>query len=193
MERKIAFVTTNPHKYAEVADILKQYPVTLEHLNLSYPEDHDASMEEIARTASQNLAQQLNRAVILEDTGLFFEAFPGFPGALPKFVFNTLGYAGIFKLLEGGNRSAYFETVAGYCEPGKSPVTFTGRMPGTITTQVYDEEKDAMPYDRIFIPSGQQVTISSMSMEQKNSFSQRAQAFRQFGEYIKKAYGNRTQ
>ncbi len=190
MSSSVAFITTNPHKFAEVADILANYPLTLEHLNRSYPEDHDASMSEIARTSAQSLALELQRPVILEDTGLFFTAYPGFPGALPKFVFNTLGYDGIFKLLQGSDRSAYFETVAGYCEPGQEPLTFTGRMSGVITDQVFDLDQDAMPYDRIFIPTGEAVTISSLTMAQKNTFSQRAQAFRQFGEYIKKTYGN---
>jgi inosine/xanthosine triphosphate pyrophosphatase family protein len=41
-----------------------------------------------------------------------------------------------------------------------------------------------MPYDKIFIPEGKTKTISDMAVEEKNSFSQRAQAFKKFGEYI---------
>jgi XTP/dITP diphosphohydrolase len=180
----VSFVTTNKHKFEEVADVLKNYPVTLEHLDQSYPEDHDAGMAQIAAAAAKNLSRELNKPIILEDTGLFFETYPGFPGALPKFIFNTLGYKGIFKLLKNENRAAYFETVAAYCQPNQEPQLFSGKMAGVITEEVFDEDKDAMPYDRIFIPKGEDVTISSMSMTQKNSFSQRAQAFRAFGEYI---------
>ena len=182
---KITFITTNKHKFEEVKDILKDYPIELEHLAMEYEENHDESMEEIATAAAKKLANELKRPVVLEDTGLFFEAYQGFPGALPKFVIKTLGYKGIFKLLAGESRAAYFKTAAAFSEPGQEPVLFAGIMKGEITEKIYNEDVDAMPYDRIFIPDGKTVTISGMTLEEKNSFSQRAQAFRKFGEYIK--------
>ncbi|MBT4277911.1 XTP/dITP diphosphatase [Candidatus Falkowbacteria bacterium] len=183
---KIVFVTTNKHKFQEVRDVLKDYPVELEQLDMEYEENHDDQIEDIARDAVKKLANELNKPVILEDTGLFFEAYDGFPGALPKFVYNTLGYKGIFKLLENEKRDAYFKTVAAYCKPGEEAVLFEGVMKGVITEKVYNQDKDAMPYDRIFIPEGKTKTISEMSLEEKNSFSQRAKAFKEFGEYITK-------
>jgi XTP/dITP diphosphohydrolase len=183
---KISFVTTNKHKFAEVQDILAAFNIAIEHVVLDYEENHDASMEQIAREAAAKLATELARPLMLEDTGLFFDAYPEFPGALPKFVFNTLGYKGIMKLLVGEPRGAYFKTVAAYCEPGQAPQLFTGTMAGTLTEEVFDADKDFMPYDRIFIPAGQDKTISRLSMAEKNSFSQRGQAFRKMGEYIKK-------
>jgi len=41
-----------------------------------------------------------------------------------------------------------------------------------------------MPYDRIFIPEGESKTISDMTMEEKNTLSQRSKSFREFGDYI---------
>ncbi len=183
---KIAFITTNTHKFAEVQDILAPFGIEVEHLSLEYEENHDASMEDIARQAAQKLSAELQRPLMLEDTGLFFDAYPNFPGALPKFVFNTLGYKGIMKLLADEERGAYFKTVAAYGEPGKKPHLFEGMMRGVITEKVFDEDKDFMPYDRIFIPDGYTKTISRLSMAEKNSFSQRAQAFRKMGEYLQK-------
>lgn len=184
LKMKIYFVTTNKHKFQEAKDVLSEYPIILEQLNLEYEENHDQSMEEIVRTASKKLANRLNKPIILEDTGLFFEAYNNFPGALPKFVFNTLGYKGIFKLLEGGSKRAFFRTIAAFCEPGKEPVLFEGIMKGKMTRKVHNLDKDAMPYDRIFIPEGKDKTISDMTLKEKNSFSQRAEAFRKFGEFI---------
>lgn len=180
---EIAFVTTNRHKFQEVQGILRPYPLDLVHLNREYPENHDASMDDIAREA-MNLSRELQRPLVLEDTGLSFEAYPAFPGALPKFVFTTLGYKGILKLLEGESRNAHFRTVAAYCAPGEDPVLFDGTMRGRIAEEVHNEDIDVMPYDRLFIPEGKSVTISDMRLEEKNTFSQRAQAFRKFGEYV---------
>lgn len=99
-------------------------------------------------------------------------------------LFNTLGFKGIFKLLEGEKRNAYFKTVAAYCEPGSEPVLFEEVIRGVITEEVHNPDKDEMPYDKIFIPENKTKTISDMDLEEKNSFSQRAGAFRKFGEYI---------
>lgn len=187
---RIAFITTNKHKFQEVQDILKDYPIELEHLSMEYEENHDFSIEEIARSAAKKLAEKLKRPVVVEDTGLFFEAYPGFPGALPKFVFNALGYAGILKLLKAGDRRAYFKAVVGFCEPSQSPALFKGTMKGNITEEVYDIDKDVMVYDRIFIPKGKDQVISKMSLKEKNSFSHRRKAFLKFGEYIVKRTKN---
>ena len=185
--KKVYFVTTNKQKFQEVSDVLKDYPIELEHLNLEYEENHDSSMEEIAKGAAKKLAEELRKAVIVDDTGLFFEAFPGFPGALPKFVFKSLGYRGILKLIEGENRRAYFKTVVGFCEPGKEPLLFEGEMYGQITEEVYGLEKDedAMPYNRIFIPDGETRPIVDTTLQERNKFLQRAKAFIKFGEWIK--------
>ncbi|MBW2977883.1 non-canonical purine NTP pyrophosphatase [Candidatus Woesearchaeota archaeon] len=183
---RIYFVTTNKHKFQEVKDILKDYPIELEQLDMSYEEDHDLSMEGIAKKAAKKLADELQKPIVLEDTGLFFEAYEGFPGALPKFVINSIGFKGIFKLLNGESRKAYFKTVAAFCEPGKEPVLFEGIMNGIITEKVHNPEKDEMPYDKIFVPEGYDKTISEIPFEEKKSYSQRGKAFRKFGEYIKK-------
>jgi len=183
-KEKIVFVTTNKHKFQEVKDILRDYPIELERASLEYEENHDQGIEEIARTAAKKLANELKKPVVVEDTGLFFEAYHNFPGALPKFVINSLGFKGIFKLLKGESRKAYFKTAAAFCGPGGRPVLFEGIMKGKITKKVYNINKDAMLYDKVFIPEGQTKTISSLTMGEKNSLSQRAEAFRKFGEYI---------
>jgi len=167
-----------------VAAVLGEFGIKVEQLDMEYEENHDASLEEIAKGAAQKLAIELNKAVVVEDTGLFFTAYPNFPGALPKFVYESLGYKGIFKLLEGEDREAYFKTVAAFCAPEGEPVLFTATMRGQVTEEVHNEEADVMPYDKIFIPEGESVTISDMTMEKKNSFSQRGQVFRQLGEWF---------
>ncbi len=183
---KIYFITTNKDKFNEVKDILKDYPVELENLDIEYTEDHDQSMDVIAKTAAKKLADELKKPIVLEDTGLFFDAYNNFPGALPKFVIKTIGFKGIFKLLDGESRKAYFQTFAAFCEPGKEPVLFEGVMKGEIIREIpEDKETEYMPYDLIFIPEGGDRTISKMTLQEKNSFSQRAKSFKKFGKYIK--------
>ena len=184
--RKLAFITSNKHKFAQVELVLKKYKIKLEHVAIDYPEDKEKEMKEISLEAAKNLAEKLNRPVIVEDTGLYFMAYNNFPGAQPKFVFNSLGFRGIFKLLEGENREAYFKSVIGYCEPGKEPLSFEGEMRGKIIDKVVLPEKDAMPYEHIFVADGYSEAFVEMDIELKNSFSQRGKATKKLGDYLLK-------
>lgn len=186
---KIAFVTTNKGKFEEVESLFKTYGIEVKWLKQKYEEDSDDTIEDTAKKAAKKLADELKMPIVLEDTGLFFEAYEGFPGPSPKFVFSTLGYKGIFKLLDGESRKAYFQTIAAYCKPGDDPVTFSGEMRGEITTKIFNLDKDinSLPYDRIFIPEGKKVTISDMTMDEKNQLSQRSVAFRKLAEFLKKS------
>ncbi|MCK5539170.1 MAG: hypothetical protein KAI79_20275 [Bacteroidales bacterium] len=183
--RKLTIVTTNKHKFEEMSAVLFDFDIELKQLIKEYPEDKELEMREIALVAAKNLANELNEEVIVEDTGLYFEAYNNFPGAQPKFVYNSLGFKGIFKLLEGEDRKARFKTVIGCCKPGEEAVAFEGEMKGEISDKVFSEEKSAMPYDYIFIPDGYNRAIVDMSLEEKNSFSQRGKATRLLGEYLK--------
>lgn len=184
--KSILFITTNKHKVEEINAVLKEFDIAVEQKVREYAEDKETDMEEIAKRAAKELSRELGEPLIMEDTGLFFKSYSNFPGAQPKFVYKGIGYDGIFRLLDGKDRSAYFKTVIGYCEPGSEPVCFEGTMEGQITSEVFDPEADAMPYDRIFIPTGYTEPIVRMDLIKKNSFSQRGKAARQLGEYLSK-------
>lgn len=181
---KLIFVTSNKHKVEEIGFELEKYGIELEQSNIGYEENKDESMVEVAKRASKQLAEKLRKPVIMEDTGLFFSAYNNFPGAMPKFVFNGIGFEGIFRLLEGKDRSAHFKTVIGYCEPNNEPIIFEGEMFGAIIDQVREPEKEGMPYARIFVPDGKKLTCIEMEKEEKSSVSQRSKAARKLGEYL---------
>jgi len=183
--KKITLITTNEKKAKEIALALKPYNVELEHQGIKYSEDKEAGMEEVCTVAAKELANKLNKNVMVDDTGIFFEACNNFPGALPKFVIKGIGLDGILRLLKGQNRDAHFETVIGYCEPGGEPKCFNGVMRGKITREVVKPVNEKMPYDSIFIPHGLDCPISKMTLEEKNEISQRAKAVRKLGEYLK--------
>ncbi|MCX8147232.1 MAG: non-canonical purine NTP pyrophosphatase [Candidatus Woesearchaeota archaeon] len=182
---KISFVTTNRHKFEEAKKVLSEFDIDLEWVNEELPE-YEECIEEIAKQKARYAAKKLRKAVVVEDTGVFFEAYKIFPGPRPKFVFNSIGYEGIMRLLEGKMRRAFFKTAVGYCRPGKRPIVFSGIMKGRITKKVFDKNKDVMPYERIFVPENKKKTLSQMSREEKNLISHRAKAFRRLGRFLKK-------
>jgi len=183
--KEITFITTNKHKVKEISAVLREYNIKVKQLKLNYEEDKEDTMEEVSKKAAKILANKLKQPVIVEDTGLFFKAYNNFPGALPKFVIQGIGFAGIFRLLKNKNRQAYFKTVIGYCQPNKKSIIFSGKMHGRIANKVVKRKTDAMLYDHIFVPKGYSKAIVEMSMEEKNSFSQRGKAARKLGKYLK--------
>jgi non-canonical purine NTP pyrophosphatase (RdgB/HAM1 family) len=183
---KLTFVTTNRAKFNEVKGLLKSYDIELEQLDISYEEDHDKTISEIAANASLSLANRLKKPIVVDDTGVFFSAYKNFPGPLAKFVFQNLGYKGIFKLLKNESREGYFETAIGFCRPGGKPQVFLGRLKGRFVEKKKLKNPGHLPYMQIFIPKGFSKTIDNFSSEEKNQISHRTQAFRQLGEYLLK-------
>lgn len=182
--RKLAFITTNKHKFLEIAEILKQYDIEVEHLDMDYEEAKEDEMAAVCKKASKLLADKLNKPLIVEDTGLFFKAYKNFPGPHPKFVINSLGFEGIFRLLKDQDHSAYFKTVIGYCEPGQEPIIFEGEMNGKILDKIIKPDVEDMPYNHIFMPEGTDKAVIDLTLSEKVAINQRGAAARALGEFL---------
>ncbi|MCG2695529.1 non-canonical purine NTP pyrophosphatase [Candidatus Parcubacteria bacterium] len=182
--KEIIFITTNKHKVKEISAVLKEYNIKVKQLKMDYEENKEDSMEEVSKKAAKLLSAKLNKTVIVEDTGIFFNAYTNFPGALPKFIFNSIGFDGIFRLLKDKDRGVYCKTAIGYCEPGKKPKIFTGKIYGKITNKIIKPKKETMPYNHIFIPDGEKKAVVEMSADKWNSISQRGKASRKLGEFL---------
>ena len=125
---KIYFVTCNKCKVNEVQKIvggkylIKQIPIDYPELRSDYP-------EEIAKLAAKQLADKLNKPIIVEDSGLFIKALNGFPGTSSAYIHKRIGLKGILKLMKGvKNREAMYVSAVAYCEPGKDSVSFLGSI-----------------------------------------------------------------
>ncbi|MCS7138837.1 MAG: non-canonical purine NTP pyrophosphatase, partial [Crenarchaeota archaeon] len=112
-------------------------------------------------------------------------ALNGFPGVYSSYVYKKIGCEGILKLLSGvTDRSAYFMTALAYGEPNKRIEIFKGRIDGEIT--LGKRGGSGFGYDPIFIPLGSNLTFAEMSVEDKNRFSHRAKALREFASWFLK-------
>ncbi|MEM4267885.1 MAG: non-canonical purine NTP pyrophosphatase [Candidatus Woesearchaeota archaeon] len=178
------FVTTNNGKYREAKEILKQFGITLMKINDEKPELQDLDMKRIVVHSAMVLSKKHRKSVIVEDSGLYLEAYRMFPGTLTRLVHHCIGFDGLFKLLEGKSRKAYFRSVVGYCEPGKNPIVFEGILRGSIADKPYKGAHPRLVHDEIFIPDGYERTLSLM-LEEKQKISHRRQAFEKLGEYLK--------
>jgi XTP/dITP diphosphohydrolase len=195
MQQKTAFsfLTGNPHKFQEAKEALAQFPgIELSQIIEEKTEfkDDNASdpISEIAKKAALEALKKYKVPVAVEDAGIFFTAYPGFPGLNTKWVMRNIGYDGILRLLDGKDRTVYFRSIVAYCEPsylqrGEEPMLFEGRIDGSISAEVIGKNMDCMDYDRIFIPLGETQAFS-LIMEVKRKMSHRKIAFQKLGEFL---------
>ena len=182
---KITFVTSNMNKAKEVALILENFGIHVEHVNLRLTEIQSASLEEIAKASATEAADRVGKPVIVEDSGLFIKSLNGFPGPFSSYVQKTIGNKGVLKLMSGmDDREASFKSVVGYCDSKGKASSFTGDVPGKIS---HRERGEVWAFDPIFIPDeGGGKTYAEMGTVEKNRISHRRRALESFARWYLK-------
>lgn len=173
----VRYVTSNPGKAREAAALLGTDVETVEY---EYLEPQADDLEPVARYGAEAAFAGLpgDEPVIVDDAGLFIEAFDGFPGPYSSYVEDTLGIERVADLVLGeSDRRASFRAVIGYCD-GSSTETFAGRVRGRI---VAPRGEGGFGYDPIFERGDR--TFAEMSVEEKNAHSHRARALERFAEW----------
>ncbi len=169
----INFATSNKNKVREFRQILEPQ-IKVIHTEMSYPELRSDNPEEIARHSAEMLANELKKAVVVEDSGLFIKALNGFPGTCSAYIHKRIGLQGILRLMEGvKGRDCVYRSAVAYCEPGKNPVSFLGEEKGSVAESV--RGTFGFGHDPIFIPEGSDKTYGEMqNAEEIKKFRRRA-------------------
>ena len=178
---KIYLITKNQHKVEEISIVMKEFKIEVEQIAEEKVEDKNMSLTEVVEYNVKLFYKKYKKPIVVDDTGVFFKAYPNFPGNQPKRYFQELGYPGLLKKLEGKNKEAYFKTVVGYYD-GSNLKTFTGILECTADTKVNDMDVDVLPYERILMVDNK--PLSKFSREDKNKISHRANAFRKLGKWL---------
>ncbi|MDD4878470.1 MAG: RdgB/HAM1 family non-canonical purine NTP pyrophosphatase [Candidatus Nanoarchaeia archaeon] len=175
---KLFFVTGNRDKFEEVKKVTDRHGIELEWSDVDVVEQKLKTEKEVSIAKALSALKILNKPVLVEDTGIYFEAYRDFPGPNAKVVFNGVGINGILKLLEGKPRKAKFVTSFAFATPKMHPVAFIGECEGRIAEK--PSEVIDFAYDAIFIPDGESRTFSEMGKEEKEKHSHRAKALEEF-------------
>ncbi|MDR1721481.1 MAG: XTP/dITP diphosphatase [Methanobrevibacter sp.] len=182
----ITFITGNQHKVKEAEKIFHKFNVELEHIDLGYCEPQ-GSLEDVAKAGAKYAASKLNRAVIVEDAGLFIKALNGFPGTYSSYVQETIGNQGILRLMEPfsnvDERYAEFRSVIGYCAPNIEPKIFLGHVQGEIAFE--EKGNKGFAFDPLFYVRDFDKTFGELSTEEKNQFSHRRNSLEIFINWYK--------
>lgn len=194
--KRITFVTGNKNKLAEVQRLLltsSQYEggsnqalsqFIIDSAKIDLPE-LQGSPHDIAIEKCRLAAQELQSAVMIEDTSLCFHDLNGLPGPYIKWFLDGIGLEGLNKMLDGFNndRRAYAQTIIAFCDgAGNQVQLFKGQTDGKI---VRPRGNTNFGWDPIFEPvEGGGKTYAEMDKDEKNAISHRGRAFHKFREYL---------
>jgi len=192
---KILVATTNPGKFKEIKNLFRAESkyfdlVSLSDLPISAPcVEQCTTFEENASQKSIFYSRMAkNLLTVAEDSGLEVEALGKEPGI------HSARYAGpdssdrenIKKLLGKmrglPNRKACFIALVSLSRNGKQIQSFTGRVEGIILDSPKGE--NGFGYDPVFYFPPRGKTFAELSVEEKNRFSHRAQAFQKLKEFL---------
>jgi XTP/dITP diphosphohydrolase len=185
---KILLATNNKNKKKEIKEILKgiNYKILSgDELNLNIIiEESGNTYEENALLKARKYAEKSNYLTISEDSGLEIDYLQGKPGIYSaRFVKGTDQdrYLKILNVMHGipsSKRRAKFICVAGLYDPLLSRFySFRGESDGYITTKPIG--KKGFGYDPIFFNNKLGKTNAQASVEEKNKYSHRTEAFKQ--------------
>lgn len=185
---RLNFLTGNAGKLAEAQALFGPLGHQVEAFDgeVIEPQAEDLSAVALAKIAQgvELLAAEgrLEEGLLVEDSGLFIDALPAFPGVYSAHVLRSIGCEGILRLLDE-ERGAHFMTVAAYWT-GEAVEVFVGRCTGSIATEIRGER--GFGYDPIFIPhdGDGELTFAEMAPEAKNAISHRGRALRALAEFL---------
>jgi len=169
MFSQFKFVTGNPNKVKEAVDILK---VPLEQVKVKELfEIQTQDLDELIRHKCHQAYQALKSPVIVEDSGLQFNAWKGLPGALVKWFENTVGCEGMLKMLQSFEDRSAKAICCLAIHDGRSIHVVRGEVNGSIANEI--RGGNGFGWDVFFIPEGYKKTYAEMESKEKNAISHR--------------------
>jgi|TARA_B100001250_G_scaffold186669_1_gene160467 XTP/dITP diphosphohydrolase len=181
---RILFATGNQNKINEANILFSELGHSVEGLIINgelpnFIEPQSPNLEDVAASKLKQAMSLIEGteleecAIMVEDSGLFIDQFPGFPGVFSSFVYDSIGLMGILNLL-GNSSNRYAEYRAVTLLQWKNKIwESSGICKGTISNEKLGD--GGFGYDPIFIPQqGNGSTFSQMSSKQKSLISHRS-------------------
>lgn len=186
----ITIVTWNTGKYRQISWLLHDFfPCVQQNIDLLEPQSND--MVAVSSTKARQVFEMVQWPVLVDDSGIYFSAYPDFPGVFSKYMFQSLGVEWLRRLfLQQPNTDAYFQCVLSYMDATlPSPVQFVGRVEGVIDFRFLESiviDKH-LPYDAIFRADGMDV-VAQLDMSTFESLHHRAKATTSARQWLAERY-----
>lgn len=157
----------------------------MDHVALELPEIQSLDLEAVLRAKGDEAWRQLERSLVVEESGLDLAALGGFPGPLVKWMLDAAGAAGIGRTAVAlGDARAVARCSLLYRwgpAPGDCLVA-----PAAVAGQVVSPPRGdgGFGWDVVFVPAGQRHTNAEMAAEEKDRLSPRGLAWRALARHL---------
>lgn len=181
--KKINFVTSNTGKIASLKRLLKQHELNIEVVpqKLDLVEPQADTVNDVSRSKAMQAFSILREPVVVEDGGFYIETLGDFPGVYAKYVLDTIGVAGIMKLMDGKeNRRARFCSCTSFVDIDGNLLQFENDISensgGTIVTKKANVSCPHAWSDiwYIYQPNRCDRTLSELTNEELNDYEMSA-------------------
>jgi len=175
------FATTNQGKLKEASTILG---VEVVGIPLEIDEIQSLDPIEVATKKARSYWSSLKKSLFVEDVALFIDSINGLPGTYIDAFMKALGNEGILEVLKSDEqRDATAQTTIVYVDVKGNNHLFVGRTIGSIALK---PRGGGFGWDPIFIPKGSKKTFGEMTMGEKNKYSMRSKALKEFKKWLDK-------
>jgi len=182
MSLTLYFATSNSDKVREAQAILG---LPIQQISMDIPEIQSLDVEEVVRVKALAAYNQTGKMTMVEDTGLYLDAWNGLPGAFIRWFLKTVKNDGICRMLASEvNRKATAKTSVAFFD-GSSHHVFSGEVHGTVPLVPVGDS--GFGWDSIFQPDECGKTFAQMTDEAKNQISMRRIALEKLRQYLTSA------
>lgn len=162
------FATSNRGKLREAAAILG---LPIEQIDVDLAEIQALDVEVVVREKAIAAYRATGKPALVDDTGFYVEAWHGLPGALVRWFVQTVGPAGICRMLDGVASRAVVARTAVALFDGSETIVSSGEVRGEVLPAPIGA--GGFGWDAIFRPEGSDKTFAEMGDEEKNAHSMR--------------------
>lgn len=179
--RDLRFLSANPHKIAEVQEILTPHHIRVVGVSKKIEEIQTDDVRRLVRDKVTKAFAILGRPVFVEHTGLELAGLNGLPGGLTQVFWDRLQADAFCELARGlSEQKVVARTTIGYCD-GRRLHFFDGAVTGSVAESPRGARD--FQWDCIFVPDNETRTFAEMGTD-KNMISMRRLALDALGAHF---------
>ncbi len=178
---EVYYATGNKAKFEEARTFLSNNAPEIQLHNYDVDLDELQTLDQrvIAVHKARQAWEHLRKPVLIDDAGLYFEKYNQFPGTLSKYVYEGIGFEGLFKLVQPGDAASFKLTLVYWYGPEQYQV-FEERADGTIVARK-GSGPTGLPFLQIFAPTGRTESYAELrTTPEWPLYNPRARALRAF-------------
>jgi non-canonical purine NTP pyrophosphatase (RdgB/HAM1 family) len=186
---KIKFVSTNRDKAKVLERCLAAVGQGLERVELPITEPQGSTVEAVARDKARQAFALIGTPCVVEDSGLCVDALGGFPGPMTKYALETIGVAGLLRLVSGlPSRTSRFVGALVYMDANGVAHPFLDEQAvGTLAHEADGTRCDGAwsPLWGIFVPEGASAPLSALSPAERDALWARWQSHSVYAQFAR--------